>query len=90
MATLLTLAVALAFGLAVHHFAPKASEPRCWPFPSSPHDRAFGTYDDQRLHRDLAAIRARETEPDSVGADNSVQLSETGPVDTEKCGPLAA
>ncbi|MFF2085302.1 hypothetical protein ACFVVM_16115 [Nocardia sp. NPDC058176] len=90
MTTFLALTVAVAFGLAVYRFSPKEGELPFWPFQSSPHDRAFGTYDDQRLYRDLAAIRAHEIERDTVDADDSVQLPETGLVDPEKRGPLAA
>ncbi|MFC6013447.1 hypothetical protein [Nocardia lasii] len=73
MTTFLALAVASAVGFAVYYFAPKEGELPFWPFQDSPHDRAFGTYDEQRLHRDLDAVRSR-----TVG-DDAVQLPETGP-----------
>ncbi|MFD4457398.1 hypothetical protein [Nocardia sp. NPDC058480] len=72
MTTFLALAVAVAFGVAVYHFSPKKGELPFWPFQYLPHDRAFGTYDEQRLYRDLDAMRAHE-----VG-DDAVQLPETG------------
>ena len=72
MTTFLALAVAVAFGLAVYHFSPKKGELPFWPFQYLPHDRAFGTYDEQRLFRDLDAMRSHE-----VG-DDTVQLPETG------------
>ncbi|MFE9786058.1 hypothetical protein ACFYO7_11810 [Nocardia salmonicida] len=72
MTTFLALAVAVAFGLAVYHFSPKKGELPFWPFQYLPHDRAFGTYDEQRLYRDLDAMRAHEVD------DNAVQLPETG------------
>ncbi|MFD6400944.1 hypothetical protein [Nocardia sp. NPDC060249] len=87
MTTFLALAVAVAFGLAVYHFSPKKGELPFWPFQYLPHDRAFGTYDEQRLYRDLDAMRSHE-----VG-DDAVQLHETGlnvqSADTQR-GPLAA
>ncbi|MFE1595395.1 hypothetical protein [Nocardia sp. NPDC058705] len=85
MTTFLALAVAVAVGLAVYHFAPKKGELPFWPFQYLPHDRAFGTYDEERLYRDLDAMRARELD--------AVQLPETGlqngPTDTQP-GSLAA
>jgi hypothetical protein len=87
MTTFFALAVAVAFGLAVYHFSPKKGELPFWPFQYLAHDRAFGTYDEQRLYRDLDAMRAHE-----VG-DDAVQLSETGlnaqSTDTQR-GSLAA
>ncbi|MEU4808565.1 hypothetical protein AB0H20_05140 [Nocardia fluminea] len=73
MTTFLALAVAVAFGLAVYHFSPKKGELPFWPFQYLPHDRAFGTYDEQRLYRDLDAMRSYEV------SDDAVQLPETGP-----------
>ncbi|MFD3703458.1 hypothetical protein ACFWUP_09950 [Nocardia sp. NPDC058658] len=85
MTTFLAIAVAVAAGLAVYHFAPKEGELPFWPFQYLPHDRAFGTYDDERLYRDLDAMRARELD--------AVQLPDTGlqngPNDTQP-GSLAA
>ncbi|MFD3509241.1 hypothetical protein [Nocardia sp. NPDC058666] len=72
MTTFLALAVATAVGLAVYHFAPKEGELPFWPFQSSPHDRAFGTYDEQRLYRDLDARRTYEH------TDEPVQFPTTG------------
>ncbi|MGY0502062.1 hypothetical protein ACWZHB_26545 [Nocardia sp. FBN12] len=87
MTTFLALAVAVAFGLAVYHFSPKKGELPFWPFQYLPHDRAFGTYDEQRLYRELDAMRAHDVD------DNAVQLSATGlkedPTDTQP-GSLAA
>ncbi|MEU4600960.1 hypothetical protein [Nocardia sp. NPDC023988] len=86
MTTFLALAVAFAVGYAVYHFAPKEGELPFWPFQESPHDRAFGTYDDQRQYRDLEALRSR-------GQDNSeppVQSPETGLVSKPDSGRLAA
>ena len=87
MTTFLALAVAVAFGLAVYHFSPKKGELPFWPFQYLPHDRAFGTYDEQRLYRDLDAMRSYEVN------DDAVQLPETGPeiqsADTQR-GSLAA
>ncbi|MFC8382702.1 hypothetical protein [Nocardia sp. NPDC057272] len=72
MTTFLALTVAVAFGLAVYHFSPKKGELPFWPFQYLPHDRAFGTYDEQRLYRDLDAMRSHE-----VG-DDAVQSPKTG------------
>ncbi|MFC9474739.1 hypothetical protein ACFTS5_21355 [Nocardia sp. NPDC056952] len=72
MTTFLALTVAVAFGLAVYHFSPKKGELPFWPFQYLPHDRAFGTYDEQRLYRDLDAMRSHE-----VG-DDAVQSPQTG------------
>lgn len=87
MTTLLALAVAIAFGVAIYHFSPKKGELPFWPFQYLPHDRAFSTYDEQRLYRDLDAMRSRE-----VG-DGAVQLPQTGlrieATDTQR-GSLAA
>ncbi|MFE5480272.1 hypothetical protein ACFQ9R_31535 [Nocardia sp. NPDC056541] len=87
MTTFLALTVAVAFGLAVYHFSPKKGELPFWPFQYLPHDRAFGTYDEQRLYRDLDAMRSYE-----VG-DDAVQSPETGleaqSTDTQR-GSLAA
>ncbi len=80
MTTFLALAVAVAFGSAVYHFSPKKGELPFWPFQYLPHDRAFGTYDEQRLYRDLDAMRTH---------DDAVQLRETGLADTRP-GSLAA
>ncbi|MFD3748261.1 hypothetical protein [Nocardia sp. NPDC058633] len=87
MTSLLAIAVAVAFGVAVYHFSPKKGELPFWPFQYLPHDRAFNTYDEQRLFRDLDAMRVHEAE------DDAVQLSATGlddsPTDTQR-GPIAA
>ncbi|MFD4444524.1 hypothetical protein ACFWPK_32575 [Nocardia sp. NPDC058519] len=87
MTTFLALTVAVAFGVAVYYFSPKKGELPFWPFQYLPHDRAFGTYDEQRLFRDLDAMRAHE-----VG-DDAVQFPETGlnnaSTDTQR-GSLAA
>ncbi|KAF0849173.1 hypothetical protein [Nocardia caishijiensis] len=86
MTTFLALATALAVGWAVYHFAPKEGELPFWPFQESPHDRAFGTYDQQRQYRDLEAIRSR-------GLDNSeppVQSPKTGLAPAPQRGRLAA
>ncbi|WP_181701191.1 hypothetical protein [Nocardia sp. GTS18] len=83
MTTFLALAVALAVGYAVYHFAPKEGELPFWPFQESPHDRAFGTYDDQRQYRDLEALRSR-------GHGEPVQSPETGLVSKSDSGRLAA
>ncbi|GAD83439.1 hypothetical protein FEK33_03635 [Nocardia asteroides NBRC 15531] len=92
MTTFLALAVAAAFGYAVYHFAPKRGELPFWPFQYLPHDRAFGTYDEQRLYRDLDAVRAHaaETEEATAGATSPVQLPVTGPLQSSSRGPLAA
>ncbi|MFE6920259.1 hypothetical protein ACFVAV_04350 [Nocardia sp. NPDC057663] len=94
MTTFLALAVATAFGYAVYHFSPKRGELPFWPFQYLPHDRAFGTYDDQRLFRDLDAMRVHEDEPEAVSGnatvDNPVQLPKTGPLKPGERGPLAA
>ncbi|UGT58248.1 hypothetical protein [Nocardia asteroides] len=94
MTTFLALAVAVAFGFAVYHFSPKRGELPFWPFQYLPHDRAFGTYDDQRLYRDLDAMRvhedAAEPAPREATADAPVQLPKTGPFKAGKRGPLAA
>ncbi|MGW6121592.1 hypothetical protein ACWFRF_21295 [Nocardia sp. NPDC055165] len=87
MTTFLALTVAVAFGLAVYHFSPKKGELPFWPFQYLPHDRAFGTYDEQRLYRDLDAMRSYEV------VDDAVQSHETGlevqSTDTQR-GSLAA
>ncbi|TCK00443.1 hypothetical protein [Nocardia alba] len=87
MTTFLAVAVAAAFGVAVYRFSPKKGELPFWPFHNLPHDRAFGTYDEQRLYRDLEAMRTHE-----IG-EESVQFSKTGiedhSTDTRQ-GPLAA
>lgn len=88
MTTFLALAVATAFGYAVYHFSPKRGELPFWPFQYLPHDRAFGTYDEQRQFRDLDALRVHEDEPVSPGS--PVQLSKTGPLEAGERGPLAA
>ncbi|GEM35185.1 hypothetical protein NN3_61920 [Nocardia neocaledoniensis NBRC 108232] len=94
MTTFLALAVAVAFGFAVYHFSPKRGELPFWPFQYLPHDRAFGTYDDQRLYRDLDAVRvhedAAEAAPRATTTDAPVQLPETGPFKAGQRGPLAA
>ncbi|MFD4429373.1 hypothetical protein [Nocardia sp. NPDC058497] len=92
MTTFFALAVATAFGYAVYHFSPKRGELPFWPFQYLPHDRAFGTYDDQRLFRDLDAVRVHEDEPVSpdAGGDDPVQLPKIGPLESGERGPLAA
>ncbi|MEV6059868.1 hypothetical protein [Nocardia asteroides] len=92
MTTFLALAVATAFGYAVYHFAPKRGELPFWPFQYLPHDRAFGTYDEQRLYRDLDAVRARaaDTEESTTDETSPVQLPKTGPLQASSHGPLAA
>ncbi|MFD6389816.1 hypothetical protein [Nocardia sp. NPDC060259] len=92
MTTFLALAVATAFGYAVYHFSPKRGELPFWPFQYLPHDRAFGTYDDQRLFRDLDAVRVHEDESVSPAVDggSQVQLPKTGPLESGERGPLAA
>ncbi|MET9212375.1 MULTISPECIES: hypothetical protein [unclassified Nocardia] len=94
MTTFLALAVAAAFGYAVYHFSPKQGELPFWPFQSSPHDRAFGTYDDQRLFRDLDAVRVHDDEPlgeaQKATETSPVQLPETGLLEAGERGPLAA
>jgi len=94
MTTFLALAVAAAFGYAVYHFSPKRGELPFWPFQYLPHDRGFGTYDEQRLFRDLDAARVHEEEPVVEAAEatdaDPVQLPKTGLLSSGERGPLAA
>lgn len=87
MTTFLALTVAVAVGLAVYYFSPKKGELPFWPFQYLPHDRAFGTYDEQRLYRDLDAMRAHEVDDDAVQFPNTGLKS--GTTDTQP-GSLAA
>lgn len=94
MTTFLALAVAAAFGYAVYHFSPKRGELPFWPFQYLPHDRAFSTYDEQRLFRDLDAARVHEEEPVAAATEatggSPVQLPKTGLLPSDERGPLAA
>ncbi|MBC7304417.1 MAG: hypothetical protein H5T78_26160 [Nocardia sp.] len=87
MTTFLALTVAVAFGVAVYHFSPKKGELPFWPFQNLPHDRAFGTYDEQRLYRDLDAMRAHES--DEVAVQSLETGLENGTADAHR-RPLAA